>query len=358
MWVFQRNRHFKTYVSTRNSGLEQEFLRYTMDEKRILITGGSGFIGTNLVTHFLALGWQVLNFDIAEPQNLQDSYCWKRADLLDRESVFNEVRTFQPTILLHFGARTDLDEQINIQGYATNFKGSENIVDAVRATNSIKRVIFASSQLVCKLGYIPKHEEDYLPTTLYGESKVRMEEIIRSSNLNVPWIIVRPTSIWGPWFDIPYKTFFMTIAKNYYIHPGKTETRKQWGFVGNAVYQIEKLIDAPVDQVNKKTFYLADYEPTPLREFANKVQLAMGAKKIPTLPAVVLQSAGRLGDGMQKIGWKNPPLTSFRFHNIVTDEIQDLEPLRKVIGPLPYTLDRGVAITAEWLKSKSGSNLQ
>jgi len=330
-----------------------------MLERKGVITGGSGFVGTNLVSFFVEQGWEVRNFDIVEPRNPEHLRFWKDVDLLDRTELAREMQAFQPSVLLHFAARTDLDEQRNLAGYAVNIEGVCNVIETVRSVSSIQRVVFASSQLVCRLGYRPRDEYDYQPATLYGQSKVLTERIIRAADdIGAVWTIVRPTSLWGPWFGAPYRSFFELIANNVYVHPGEIDVPKQWGYIGNAVFQIWKLIESPPEYVHKKTFYLADYEPAQLRDFADRVQAALGARPIRTIPARVLRAAAIVGDTARKLGWKNPPLTSFRYSNLITPEVQDLEPVREIVGPLPYTLEQGIEITVRWLQSQSTSTLR
>ena len=51
-----------------------------------------------------------------------------------------------------------------------------------------------------------KNDNDFKPNTIYGNSKVKCEEVIKNSkNVNFTILIIRPTSIWGPWFGDPYK---------------------------------------------------------------------------------------------------------------------------------------------------------
>ena len=320
--------------------------------RNILITGGSGFIGTNLVENYLAKGWSVLNIDIRPPRNPKHQPCWRNIDILDRDTLIEIVRDFSPSVLLHFAARTDLDEQLGLDGYNANTDGVRNVLAAIQLTPSVKRTIIASSQLVCKLGYQPQHAEDYCPNTRYGESKVITESIVREAGEFGPaWTLVRPTSIWGPWFDVPYKNFFEIIQKGFYVHPGGIQTYKGWGFVLNTVYQVDKLIHAPAEAVHQKMLYLADHPPLLLHEFADLVQKAMNARPIPSVPYGLLKAVGRGGDLLQAFGWKNPPLTSFRLGNIVTDEIQDLTPLQQIVGELPYTPAEGVRITVEWMNN-------
>jgi nucleoside-diphosphate-sugar epimerase len=321
-----------------------------MDNKKILITGGSGFVGTNLVEYYLKSGWDVYNLDIAAPRNKKHSSHWHQVDLLNRQAVFNTLKDFSPTIVLHFGARTDLDERVNLGGYAANIEGTWNLIDAIREIGTIQRVIFASSQLVCRLGYKPASDDDYAPSTLYGLSKIWMERIIRTARLEQTWTIVRPTSFWGPWFGIPYRNFFDVIKKGLFIFPTGLTVWKQWGYVENSVFQIDGLLKAHPKQIHGRTFYMADYQPLSLLDFANAVSETFGRQQIRTVPLGLLRFVSKIGDGLQKMGWTAPPLTTFRLNNIITDEVQDLSSLEGVIGALPHDYREGIQRTVAWMQ--------
>ncbi len=325
--------------------------------KRILITGGSGFIGTNLVEFFRKVGWLVCSLDIRAPRNASHTPLWHSVDLLDRDAMIAAVCNFKPTVILHFGARTDLDEKENLGGYNANILGICNLAEAVKASSSVERIIIASSQLVCNIGYQPTDENDYRPSTLYGVSKVLTERIVRSAQWSdAIWTMVRPTSLWGPWFGVPYRNFFEAVKQRYYLHPGGITTYKQWGFIGNSVYQIDRLLAASADLIHRKTFYLADYEPLELRIFANLVQHAFKSKPCWTIPYSLLRYFARVGDLLKYVGWSNPPLSSFRLNNIVTNELQDLKPLEAITGALPYSIEQGIALTVDWMRSAASSD--
>lgn len=326
-----------------------------MNNKKILITGGSGFVGTNLVEHYINSGWDVFNLDIYHPRNNAHLPHWNKIDLLNRPAIFHALKDFSPSIILHFGARTDLDERVNLGGYAANIEGTLNLIDAIRETTSVQKVIFASSQLVCRLGYRPTSDDDYAPSTLYGLSKIWMERIIRTANLDQTWTIVRPTSFWGPWFGIPYRNFFDVVRKGLFIHPADTVVLKQWGYIENAVYQVQQLLDADREQAHGKTFYLADHQPFDLHKFANAVSKAFGKGPVRTVPLGLLQFAAKSGDFLQKLGWSSPPLTSFRLHNIVTEETQDLSPIESIAGTLPFDYHQGIQSTIAWMQEHESS---
>ncbi|TRZ95314.1 MAG: SDR family oxidoreductase [Dehalococcoidia bacterium] len=321
---------------------------HEFEAMKVLITGGSGFIGTNLVAFYLSREVEVSNLDIVAPRNSEHERYWKQVDLLDRERLQNEIHAFSPTHIFQLAARTDLDETSNINRYAANIQGVANLLAATKSLPSLERIIFASSLLVCKNGYQPRSETDYCPNTLYGESKVLTEKIVRGAeDIPYSWVIVRPTSIWGPWFGPPYKTLFRLIAKGIYVHPCSICINQSLGFVGNTVYQLHKLMEAPDEKVHHETFYLADYPPMNIRTWTNLIQKTLKAKRIREVPIWVLRILAILGDLAKLAGWKNPPLSSFRLNNLLTNSIYDLDPI--VVGELPYTLEEAVQITVDWL---------
>ena len=319
---------------------------------RILVTGGSGFIGTNLVEHFVNQEHNVINLDIASPSYPKHGVYWKKVDVLNMSALVGAIQAFQPEIILHMAARTDLDGKSQ-SAYSANIDGVRNLIKAIGNLSSLRRIVFASSRLVCRIGYQPTSEHDYCPTTFYGQSKMIGEQIVRASSGSIPcpWIILRPTSIWGPWFNIPYKTFFLSIAKNRYFHPGNMQILKSFGFVGNTVYELQRILEVSEDLIHAKTIYLADYPPINVTNMANSIQREMDSLPIRTLDIRLLRSIALMGDIMKAIGWRNPPLTRFRLNNLITPMVHDLDPLKSIAGELPYNMEEGIRMTVSWMKS-------
>lgn len=259
------------------------------------------------------------------------------------------MREYQPGAVIHLAARTDLNEKHDISGYAANIDGVRNVIDAVCHTPSIRRAIYTSSQLVCKVGHVPKAMDEYCPNTLYGQSKVLTERIVKDADGGcAEWCLVRPTTVWGPGMSPHYQQMLALIKERRYFHCGRGKLRKSYSYAGNIAHQYLKLLAAPTETVNRHTFYLADYEPLSLREYANDLARELGAKPIPTVPVFVAKALGLVGDSLGVIRGRGFPFNSFRLNNILTEYVFDLSPTQRVCGHLPFTYQQGVHETAIW----------
>ena len=144
----------------------------------------------------------------------------------------------------------------------------------------------------------------------------------------------------------------MAIAKGRYAHPGQAQILKSFGFVRNTVHQLQFLLDTSPENISGQTLYLADYPPINIADMADNIQCAEQVRSIKTVPVGVLRVLARAGDVLKKLGYANPPLTSFRLNNLLTPMVYDLGPLKAVVGELPYTMLQGVLITVDWLRQQ------
>jgi len=318
---------------------------------RVLVTGGSGFIGTNAIAHLRQLNDDVLNFDIAPPADRRQQEHFRRVDLCDRTGLIAETAAWRPDVVLHLGACTNFNGVSPTIDYAANIAGVSNMIEAIDAAGSVRHAVFASTRLVQRIDYQGKGLFDYLPTNAYGESKAIGEQlVIRHGPRDAGWTIVRPTSVWGPWFNDPNRPFFEMIGRGLYVHPGHHNPPKQYSYVENAVAQLVGITEAPRELVHRQTFYLTDYEPIRLQDWADDIQRTMNARPIRTAPSFVLRTAALLGDAVRPF-WPRVPLTSFRWHNLITAVLFDIEPLRRAVPDLPFNSHEGVERTIAWMRS-------
>jgi nucleoside-diphosphate-sugar epimerase len=319
---------------------------------RVLITGGSGFIGTNLVEYYLSNGVEILNFDIVPPRNGMHSPYWRQVDIRNSDCVRAGFVDFHPSHIINLAAQTGTsDSGKSIEDFSANFHGLQNVLECARDAGFVERLVSASTMLVCAGGRQPHSDTDYSPNTLYGESKMLGEMVLRDAACHsFSWVIVRPTGIWGPWFDVPYKQFFKMIQRGLYLHPGKEEVLQTLGFVGNTCHQLDRLTKAANDDVAGKTFYLGDCPPVNMRQWADLIQEAFGARRIRVAPLGLLRCVARIGDLANLLGWEVPPLSSFRLKNMLTSFVFDLEPM--LVEDVPFDLEQAVQATVGYLRTQ------
>lgn len=315
--------------------------------RRILITGGSGFIGTNLVDVLLEQGATVLNLDINPPKKMAHNAYWQKCDIMDFETTLRFFEDFKPVYVIHLAARTDtLSERL--EDYKVNTDGTLHILTCIQKTPSIQRVIITSSQFAFAPPGIPAHDEEFNPIGAYGMSKVLSEKATRSAELKCIWTITRPTNIWGPWHPRYPKEFWHVLKRGLYFHPGGKKTIRSYGYVKNIIHQMLQILDAPVSLVNEKVYYLGDL-PIPLIEWTNGFSKAITGRPVRIIPQFLLSLLATAGSFLIAVGLRFP-ITRSRYRSMTEDYFSPVDRTIQAFGPSPYSLKEGIGETVEWLK--------
>jgi len=329
-----------------------------MEFNKILVTGSSGFIGTHLISHLSGHDCTVIGLDIRQPLSTNFAN-HVNCDLLDREQLINTIRDIEPDAIVHLAARTDLNGY-SVDDYLANSLGVANLIQAIRETPSVKRCLFTSSQLVCKVGYIPQGDKDYCPPNAYGESKVLTEQAVRSEDGgDITWCLFRPTTIWGGGMNDHYASFFNRLKRGQYFHPGKQDLYKSYGYVGNTVFQIYQFLEAPSESIHRQVYYLADYVPISLPVWINAIAAGLGRKHPPVVPLFLCRGLSLVGDLFRYAGLeKYFPLNSFRLNNILTQYTYDMTKTKNICGALPNNFEEGVAALVAWINRTQNESHQ
>ncbi len=155
---------------------------------RVLVTGGSGFLGKSISDFFSKNGHEIIIFDKCEPQNLLDNQSFVEGDLFDEKSLDQALKNVD--IVLHFAAQADIDysEENPEETLENNIQGTINLLKKVKDLN-LKRFFFSSSVYVNS-----KHG------SFYGVSKQCCEKIIEeySRRYGLDFTILRYGSLYGP----------------------------------------------------------------------------------------------------------------------------------------------------------------
>jgi GlcNAc-P-P-Und epimerase len=318
---------------------------------RLLITGGSGFIGTNLVAHYLARGVPLVNVDTCRPlDDAQENY-WTEGSVSDEEALHRVFESFRPTHVVHLAARTDCVEDVAVEeGYSVNTTGTENVLRAISTQASVQRVIITSSQFVCGPDHLPAHPMDYGPHTIYGQSKVITEELTHRAALPCTWTLVRPVNIWGPWHLRYRREAWNAIRRGLYLHPAGRPVRRCYGYVGNVVWQMDRILEAPEQLVHRQVLYLGD-RTVDIYDWVNEFSIALRGRPARRVPRLALRSLAAVGDVISLVRGRPFLLTSSRYVSMTQDYPAPTDITLRLLGEPPYSLREGVQETVAWLEA-------
>ncbi|MFC1706657.1 dTDP-glucose 4,6-dehydratase [Planctomycetota bacterium] len=200
-------------------------------QQTVLVTGGSGFIGTNLVRLLLAeRPWRVVNLDAltyaGSGRNLTDlegepRYRFVRADICDADAVLSVFSEERPSLVLHLAAESHVDRSIHASApfLRTNVEGTRVVLEAAREAK-VERFLYCSTDEVYgDLGDQDDpnarfHETTPInPSSPYAVSKAAGDMLARAYHrTHGLWVVVtRCSNNYGP-YQFPEKLIPLLIS--------------------------------------------------------------------------------------------------------------------------------------------------
>ncbi|MBR0552110.1 NAD-dependent epimerase/dehydratase family protein [Stakelama marina] len=317
---------------------------------RVFLTGASGFIGGEVVKILQSKGYEIANYDIAPPHFPEQTDCWIEADVRDKQRLDLEVANFDPHYLIHLAS--DIDVAITeLDQFTTTIDGTSNVIEAVAKAKSLKRFVHISTQFTVMPGIAPPDESYLQPYTVYGEAKAETERRLRVADLSVPWVILRPTIIWGPHHPSFANQIFRHIATGRYLHPkGSEPIMRAFGYVRNVAAQMVWFMEMPASASNQRVFYLGD-DTIDYDRWADAFSVELAGRRARRIPKWLLLLMGRAGDLVKKLGLPSP-IDSGRAFRMSTSSAVDLDRTLRLAGPVQVSFEDGVAETVAWLREK------
>jgi len=325
---------------------------------KILITGASGFIGSFIVEEALSRGfetWAAVRKSSSREYLQDERIHFIELNLSSKEQLVEQLRGKDFDYVVHAAGVTKCLNKADF--HRINTEGTKNLVDALLETGMpLRRLVFVSSLSI--FGAI-KEEQPYdeiretdtpQPNTAYGRSKLAAEQYLESLKGRVPYIILRPTGVYGP----REKDYFI-MAKSIKGHTDFAVGYRRQDITFVYVSDVVQAVFLALDHgENGRKYFLSDGQVYQSTTFSNLVHEALGRPwwiRI-RVPEWVLRVVTFFGEYTGRMTGKVTALNNDKYNILRQRNWRcDIGPARQELGFEPKVmLGEGVKRTIGWYK--------
>jgi nucleoside-diphosphate-sugar epimerase len=288
---------------------------------RILITGITGFVGTNLVRqHGHFKNSIIYGLDIIKPDmpGVEEIFGWNELSSIPKVD----------TIIHLAGKAHDTKNQTNAEAYFNINTGlSKYIYDWFLNSNSKKFIFFSSIKAAADTVEGKILTEDILPNPKgpYGESKIAAEKyILENLPKDKQVYILRPCMIHGPGNKGNLNLLYKIVSKGIPWPLGAFDNQRSFCSIDNLSFVIQNLIDKNIES---GICQVADDEPLSTNELVSLIAVSLGKKpNIWHINQILIKSLARYGDVLKL------PLNTERLNKLTESYVVSNEKLKKALG--------------------------
>lgn len=325
---------------------------------KILITGASGFIGSFIVEEALNRGmetWAAVRKTSSRQYLTDDRIHFIELDLSNQQQLEEQLRGKDFDYVVHAAGITKALHAADF--HKVNTVGTQNLVHALLAVGMpLRRFVYMSSLSVFgavreSQPYNDIEETDVpVPNTAYGRSKLESEKFLKTTGGNLPYIVLRPTGVYGP-RERDYYVMMKSIKHHTDFSVGYKRQDITFVYVKDVVQAVFLCLERGG---NGRSYFLSDGNVYQSSEFSNLVHKALGNPwwiriKAPLwLLKIITTVGGWWGETTGKMSVLNQDK-----YNILSQRNWrcDIRPAIDELGYQPhYDLRRGVEETVAWYK--------
>ena len=326
-----------------------------MKPKRILITGGAGFLGSHFVEYMQRIGgYEIVIFDKFEhnkPRNFNNKVVYFKGNILSREDVTRVFKVHGPFFTVYHLASAMPNKEVpdNLL-WQTNVEGTSNMISEA-VISKTKSFIFTSSNVAYGIPKtLPVTEETLLtPLEMYGKSKAQAEKELVKFKDNINIQIIRCPVITGVGRLGLQAILFEFIDENRRVYVlGNGSNRYQFVDVQDVSMALEKASHVEGFDI----YNIGANEVLTLREIYQKViNFAKSTSKIvsiPMVPALLILSI------LDKLNIS--PLGVYQYNMMGRSIYADTEKIRTKLGWKPKRTNADTFIdNYKWYRKNKGN---
>ena len=325
---------------------------------KILITGASGFIGSFIVEEALKRGldtWAAIRKSSSREWLQDERIHFIELNLSSKTQLVEQLRDQNFDYVVHAAGVTTCLNKADF--HRINTEGTKNLAEALLEVGMpLKRFVFVSSLSI--FGAI-KEQQPYeaicendspQPNTEYGRSKLAAEHCLETLAKRLPYIILRPTGVYGP----REKDYFI-MAKSIKQHSDFAVGYKRQDITFVYVEDVVQAVFLALEKgVNGRKYFLSDGEVYQSATFSNLIYEALGRPwwiRI-TAPVWVLRIVTFLGEYIGRITGKVTALNNDKYNILKQRNWRcDIQPAIDELGYQPKVqLEEGVKKTIQWYR--------
>jgi len=334
-----------------------------MSKKRLLVTGGCGFIGKNLVDGFCDAGFDVTVLDFSG-KAFRDDVTFINMDVRERQQVI-DVCAGMDTIV-HNASIVHTKASLSDVVWSVNHQGTQNIIEACKVHKIPKLVYISSASAVYEGKDIANGDETLPYSTIsqasYSDSKIAAEKDVLafSGTADTACCAIRPHVVFGP-EDNRFVPAIIEKAKAGKLTRavGNRDKLSDFTYVSNLIDAVVAAEEAlrPGSAVEGQAYFITNGEPMAFFDFIEDLLVAMGHPRITgKVPYWLAYSVAAIVEGWDTLkggSFNEGGMTRFAMKYMVTHHYYSIEKAYKDFGWKPaVSLAEGIALTVNDLKAK------
>ncbi|MEW6097203.1 MAG: NAD-dependent epimerase/dehydratase family protein [bacterium] len=326
-------------------------MRASKNKVKILITGGTGFIGKHLVKTLCKKEHTVKvlvrkSSDVSWLKELNAELVY--GDILNEESLFKACEGIE--VVYHLSAKLGQWRVQEEEIYRVNVEGTKNLLDAC-LKNRISQFVFCSTPgVIGKTGdKAAKEDLPYNPPYIYEKTKVEAEKLVIKYHREkgLPITIIRPDFVYGP-HDLRRLKLYRALKNNKFLIVGNGKAYLHPTYIDDVIQGFELVMNNP--KANGEIYNIAGPRPLTVNEYVETICEVLKVR-VPRfkVPKIVAKGAALVLEGLSYFTGKEPFISQSKINFLTISHGSDISKAKTQLGYSPqFEFKEGIERTIKW----------